>query len=173
MSPSGLGAYILKPARWGQRAPPGSPPPPSVCSVGTPLPHFFPQSGSIGTAVPTCSTGCVNKYRHTASWMNFPSASFPAALPGVTELCARRASPFTSNFVIRRREFPYGAATASTVVISGPAVIEHVAESKEAIRRRRRGETLPALQLIARTAQHHDAIHALCHRKARRTRRTM
>src|SRR5690349_3198096 len=81
-------------------------------------PIFFPHSGSIGTGVPVCSTGCVKRYFHTSSWMNFPLASLPAALPGTTELCARRASPFTSNVVIKRRELPYGGALVSTFTIA-------------------------------------------------------
>lgn len=68
---------------------------------------------------PTSSTGWVKRYFQTASWMKLPEASFTAAPRGMTELCARLTSFFTSAAVISRRVLLNGDFAESTSMI-GP-----------------------------------------------------
>ncbi len=69
---------------------------------------------------------------------------------------------------MQAKQFP-----ASAIVVRDPATIEHVRESKVPVRRCRRGQRLPALQLVARTAEADNSADLLKLGEARRCRRTV
>ena len=54
-----------------------------------------------------------------------------------------------------------------------PAVVQDVTETKDAVGRRRRGETLPIFELVAWAAEGDDTVHALVEGEACRRGRTV
>jgi hypothetical protein len=83
--------------------------------------------------------------------------------PRVAEGSGRLVHIDNGAKLMQAEQFPRAA-----VVVAGPTAVEHVAEAEKPVRGRGRGQPLPRLLLIARSAEHHDPVHALMDGKPRR-----